>query len=227
MTNSARLRSKIGLARSTLDSVAETLWNHPELKIHYPEFLFLNHAVVRASVPLMQAALQSCRSRFSSDPLTPGLASYLEHHIPEEMHHDEWILEDLQALGIVRAEILARIPPVSASLLVGAQYYWILHVHPVALLGYIAVLEGTPPDADYFTRVLRRASIAEAAATNIFPHPSLHPSHRDDLDATLDSLPLTEYHHSLLGISAFQTIEALARVAEESYLPEDEKSNVA
>jgi hypothetical protein len=102
-----------------------------------------------------------------------------------------------------------------------------LHVHPVALLGYIAVLEGTPPDADYFTRVLRRASITEAAATNIFRHARLDPRHRDDLDAALDSLPLTEYHQSLLGISAFQTIEALARVAEESYLPDDEKGNVA
>jgi len=227
MKNSARLRSKIGLARSKLDSVAETLWNHPELNTLYPEFLFRNHAVVRSSVPLMRTALLSCRSQFSSDPLSPGLASYLEQHIPEEMHHDEWILEDLQALGFVREKILARIPPVSASLLVGAQYYWIFHVHPIALLGYIAVLEGTPPDADYFSRVLRRASITEAAATNIFRHAKLDPRHRDDLDAALDSLPLTEYHHSLLGISAFQTLEALARVAEESYLLDDEKSNVA
>lgn len=210
-----------------MDSVAETLWNHPELKTLYPEFLFRNHAVVRSSVPLMRTALLSCRSQFSSDPLTPGLTSYLEQHIPEEMHHDEWILEDLQALGFVRAEILGRIPPVSASLLVGAQYYWILHVHPVALLGYIAVLEGTPPDADYFARTFRRARIAEAAATNIFRHARLDPRHRDDLDAALDSLPLTEYHHSLLGISAFQTIAALARVAEESYLSNDEKSDVA
>jgi hypothetical protein len=223
MTNSATLRSKIGLARSTLDSVAETLWNHPELKIIYPEFLFQNHAVVRASVPLMRSALAACRSRFLSDPLTPGLGSYLEQHIPEEMHHDEWILDDLEAVGFARPEILARIPPVSASLLVGAQYYWIEHVHPVALLGYIAVLEGTPPDADYFSRVLRRAGIPEAAASNIFRHAKLDPRHRDDLDAALDSLPLTEYHHSLLGISAFQTIEALARVAEEAYLFADEE----
>jgi hypothetical protein len=227
MKNSARLRSKIGLARSKLDSVAETLWNHPELNTLYPEFLFRNHAVVRSSVPLMRTALLSCRSQFSSDPLSPGLASYLEQHIPEEMHHDEWILEDLQALGFGREKILARIPPVSASLLVGAQYYWIFHVHPIALLGYIAVLEGTPPDADYFARVLRRASITEAAATNIFRHAKLDPRHRDDLDAALDSLPLTEYHHSLLGISAFQTLEALARVAEESYMLDNEKSNVA
>jgi hypothetical protein len=227
MKNSARLRSKIGLARSKLDSVAETLWSHPELNTLYPEFLFRNHAVVRSSVPLMRTALLSCRGQFSSDPLAPGLATYLEQHIPEEMHHDDWILEDLQALGFVREEILARIPPVSASLLVGAQYYWIFHVHPIALLGYIAVLEGTPPDADYFARVLRRAKITEAAATNIFRHARLDPRHRDDLDAALDALPLTEYHHSLLGISAFQTLEALARVAEESYMLDDEKSNVA
>jgi hypothetical protein len=206
--------------------VAETLWNHPELKTLYPEFLFRNHAVVRSSVPLMRTALSACRSQFPSDPLTPGLASYFEQHIPEEMHHDDWILEDLEALGFTRAEILAQIPPVSASLLVGAQYYWILHVHPIALLGYIAVLEGNPPDTEYFRRILRRADIMEKAATNIFRHAKLDPRHRDDLNTVLDSLPLTEYHHSLLGISAFQTIEALARVAEETYMLDDAESTM-
>jgi hypothetical protein len=217
MTNSARIRSKIRLARSALDAAALTLWNHPELRSLYPEFLFRNHAVIRASVPLMQAALVTCESKFPADPLTPGLVSYLRRHIPEEMHHDDWVLEDLEVLGFHREQIIARIPPVSVSVLVGSQYYWILHVHPVALLGFIAVLEGTPPIADYFADVFDRASIPQAAASNIFRHAKLDPRHRDDLDLALDSLPLTDYHHSLLGISAFHTVTALARVAEEVY----------
>ena len=35
----------------------------------------------------------------------------------------------------------------TAAALVGAQYYWIRHVHPVALLGYVMLLEGYPPSA--------------------------------------------------------------------------------
>jgi hypothetical protein len=217
VTHSVRLRSKIRLARSSLDRVAETLWTHPNLNALYPEFLFRNHAVIRASVPLMRTAAATCLTHFASDPIAPGLVRYLQQHIPEELNHDEWVLDDLQALNIERRDVLARIPPVAASALVGPQYYWILHVHPIALLGFIAVLEGTPPDANYFGSALARAGISEAAASNIFRHAKLDPGHRDDLDALLDSLPLTEYHHSLMGISAFQTIDGLTRVAEEVY----------
>ena len=36
-------------------------------------------------------------------------------------------------------------PPPSVAGLVGSQYYWILHHHPVAFLGYVALMEGYPP----------------------------------------------------------------------------------
>jgi hypothetical protein len=217
VTHSARLRSKIRLARSCLDHAAEKLWTHPSLKDLYPEFLFHNHAVIRASVPLMRTASGRCRTHFAHDPIAAGLVAYLQQHIPEELHHDEWVLDDLQALNIGREKVLARIPPLAASALVGPQYYWILHVHPIALLGFIAVMEGTPPDASYFGSVLARAGISEAAASNIFRHAKLDPRHCEDLDMVLDSLPLTDYHHSLMGISAFQTIDGLTRVAEGLY----------
>jgi hypothetical protein len=66
---------------------------------------------------------------------------YLERHIEEERHHDEWTLDDLAAVGIEPAQTLAIRPTANVAALVGAQYYWILHHHPVALLGYMATLE--------------------------------------------------------------------------------------
>jgi len=39
---------------------------------------------------------------------------------------------------------------------VGAQYYWIHHFHPVALLGYIAVLEGRPPSPTLVEELIER-----------------------------------------------------------------------
>ncbi|PYJ77096.1 MAG: hypothetical protein DME69_11555 [Verrucomicrobia bacterium] len=215
MSHSRRLRQKIRLARQRLDSVAVALWTHPSLREIYPEFLFRNHAVIRASVPLMETAALFCQARMSSDPLAAAMFRYFTHHIPEEMHHDDWVLEDLEILGVGRQNVLARIPPPSVAALVGAQYYWIRHFHPVALLGFIAVLEGTPPDVEYFERTADRAAIPRAAFSNLLRHGRLDPRHRDDLDHALDALPLTEDHHALLGISAFQTIHLLTRVAEE------------
>jgi hypothetical protein len=218
MSHSRRLRDKIQLARGELDSLATALWTHPRLPEIYPEFLFRNHAVIRASVPLMEAAAASCSSSAASDPLAAGMFRYLTHHIPEERHHDDWVLEDLELLGVCRRKVLARIPPPAVAALVGSQYYWIHHFHPVALLGFIAVLEGTPPSVEYFEGLADRTGIPVKAFSNLLRHGMIDPRHRDDLDHALDELPLTGDHHALLGISAFQTVHWLARVVED--LPE-------
>jgi len=214
-SNSRRLRDKIRLVRGELDAAGAALWSHPRLPKIYPEFLFRNHAVIRASVPLMETAALSCQARMADDPLAADMFGYLRHHIPEEMHHDDWVLEDLEVLGVRREAVLARIPPPTVAALVGAQYYWIQHFHPVALLGFIAVLEGTPPDVEYFEQTADRAGIPREAFSNLLRHGKLDPRHRDDLDRALDRFPLTAEHHALLGVSAFQTVHLLARVAEE------------
>ena len=61
------------------------------------------------------------------------------------------------------------------------------------------------------------------AFRNLFRHGKLDPRHRDDLDAALDGLPLTEDRHALLGISAFQTIHLLGQVVEEILEPSDRR----
>jgi hypothetical protein len=216
MSHSRRLRSKINLTRGELDSAAERLWTHPRLREVYPQFLFLNHAVIRTSVPLMQAAATACEKILDSDPVAEGMLAYFRKHIPEETGHDEWVLDDLETLGYRRAEVLKRIPPPSAAALAGAQYYWIRHVHPVAMLGFIAVLEGTPPDVTFFENTADRIGLPRRAFSNLLLHGKLDPQHRDDLDNTLDGLPLTEEHHALMGVSAFQTINLLTRVADEA-----------
>jgi hypothetical protein len=216
VSHSRRLRDKISFARTSLDAAASALWSHLRLPELYPEFLFRNHAVIRASVPLMKAAAEACEARMNADPLCAGMFDYLSHHIPEEMHHDDWVLEDLEILGFDRKKILARIPPPSVARLVGSQYYWIRHFHPVALLGFIAVLEGTPPDIAFFEQTADRAQLPRAAFSNLLRHGKLDPRHRDDLDRALDRLPLREEDHSLLGVSAFETIHLLTVVVEEA-----------
>lgn len=216
LSNSRRLRGKIRLMRGEMDSIAETLWSHPRLREIYPEFLFRNHSVIRSSVPLMKAAAEECEKLVGRDPVAGGMLEYFRHHIPEETGHDDWVLDDLELLGFPRKEVLKRIPPPSAAALAGSQYYWIRHVHPVALLGFIAVLEGTPPDVAFFEATADRIGVPRKAFSNLLLHGKLDPQHRDDLDRTLDALPLTEEHHTLMGISAFQTISLLTRVASEA-----------
>ena len=66
----------------------------------YPVYLTTMHGVVRSAVPLMTrrrstpAALRARRRARGSSSIP-----YFEHHAPEEAGHDEWLLEDLEALG--------------------------------------------------------------------------------------------------------------------------------
>ena len=59
-------------------------------------------------VPLMEAALERAHELAPGDPVAAGLASYLERHIPEEMHSDEpggAVVDDLAALDLDPVEV--------------------------------------------------------------------------------------------------------------------------
>jgi len=70
-----------------------------------------------------------------TDRVLRAFGDYLDRHILEETGHDEWILDDAEVLGIDRKLLLERIPKQTAAQIVGSQYYWMYHYHPVSMLG--------------------------------------------------------------------------------------------
>jgi hypothetical protein len=197
-----------------LGTSAHTFWRHPRLAELYPEFLGVMHGLVRASVPLMEAALVRSRAMAATDRVSAALAAYFEHHIPEERGHDDWILGDLRVLGIDPAAMLQRPPSATVAEMVGAQYYWINHYHPVALLGYIAVVEGYPPSLDGIAEAVARTGYPPEAFRTLAKHARLDVRHRDDLNRFLDQLPLTPEHEAVLGVSALRTAALNCKIIE-------------
>ena len=212
---SQRLREKIELVLPGLVAASRELANDPRLPDLYAEYLFTVHCVIRASVPLMEVAREQAESLSAGDPVAEKLAAYLEQHIPEELHHDEWLLDDLAVLGLEREAILARPPSGTVAGLVGAQYYWIFHYHPVALLGYIAVLEGYPPSPGQVDELIERTGYGRDAFRTLITHAELDPGHRDELDELLDGLSLTPEQSSVMGLSAMYSALMLTRALEE------------
>jgi hypothetical protein len=213
LSNSEIIRTKIDLFGHQLGKVSHAFWNHPEFPRIYREYIYQSHSIIRASCPLMQAAEQACSlPRHADDPALPGYAEYLHKHIPEETGHDEWILDDGEAMGMDRDDILARIPTADATNVVGAQYYWIWHYNPIGLIGHIATLEGNPPTPELIERVARRHDLPLECFTTFTYHARIDPQHRRDLDEVLDALPLTDDHLALIGVSAIRTIGLMTRV---------------
>ena len=209
------LRRKIEKLLPPLSGVGRRFLEHPRVREVYPEFLFVSHCIIRASVPLMEAARDKARAIADHDPVAAALAPYFESHIPEELHHDEWLLDDLEVVGRDRAAILARPPSPTVAGLVGAQYYWIFHYHPVALLGYIAAFEGYPPSVELVEELMRRTGYEREAFRTLLKHAELDPGHAAELDELLDRLPLTGAHRTVMGLSAMYSTDTYRRALEE------------
>ena len=210
MSRSAQLRAKLDLAMPTVLAQTRLLWKGPDPAAAYRRWLVVLHQMVRATVPLMVTALDECRSR-SGDQTAPILAGYFARHIRDEFGHDAWLAADLERAGGDVAALSEPPAPAVASL-VGAQYYWIRHAHPVALLGHIAVLEGYPPHPELAAHLADRTGLPHSAFHTIGQHSSLDIRHRDELLRTIDAIPMTAWHEQLLGISAFHTVGGVADV---------------
>jgi hypothetical protein len=211
----ARLRLKIELVMPALRTAGHRFLSHPHPDMAYREYLVTSHAVVRASVPLMEAALVRAKSLEHDDPVSAQLVSYLPEHIVEEVDHDSWILEDLGWIGVERSSVLDRPPSQRVATLVGAQYYWIHHYHPVALLGYMGVLEGTPPSLTSVEQLIERTGFDRRAFRTVLEHAVIDNRHGEEVFQLVDELALSAPLSSLLGLSGMHTVVAMAAVMDE------------
>lgn len=214
-TTSQQLRAKIQLVRPAFVDIAGRVWNFPDARRVYVEYLCTMHAIIRATVPVMQTALDRCRVLAPHDAVADAMVPYLEKHVPEEQGHDEWVRQDLDALGHDPDEPVRRMPKPAVARLVGAQYYWIHHYHPVCLLGHIAVMEGYPPTNEGVDDMMKRTGYPRTAFRSMIRHAALDQRHRDELLEAIDGMPLQPVHVATMGVAAFHTVTALVEVFED------------
>lgn len=213
--NSLRVRSSIALMERRLSRSAGRIWQSPDFRRVYPEYLTMLHTMVRASVPLMEEALVQAGRTSGGDPVHAKLVDYFRHHIVEETGHDEWILEDLEAIGVPRAQAVETVPRHAVAELVGAQYYYMRHYDPVCLLGYIATIEGYPPGEELARDCAERSGYPLEGFRTVRKHANLDPFHKSALDGFLDSLPLTGRQLVAVNSSAIRTMAAVIGILDE------------
>lgn len=198
-----------------MSSACCQFWTRDDLAVLLPRFFQDLYSTMHCSMSLMHVGCERARLQSISDPVAARLVEYLTIHIKEEAHHEEWLLDDLDAIGMDRKQVVVRPPSMAVAALVGSQYCWIEHAHPVALLGYLIVLEGTPPTAAHLRDIQERTGFRPEAFRCLLEHADQDPHHIAELNELLDTLPLRPYHSSLIAMSAFQTIEMLARLFED------------
>src|SRR5204863_60824 len=85
--------------------------------------------------------------------------------------------------------VLRRMPSPTVASMIGAQYYWVLHHHPVAMLGDMMVREGYPSGVETVETLMARSGYPRAAFRTMERHAHLDLHHRDDLIELLDGRP--------------------------------------
>jgi hypothetical protein len=213
--HSRRLRQKIEQVLPELSTATTAVVMHPQFRELYAEFLVTVHQMIRASVPLMRTALRRCLGLREDDPVAACMVPYLEQHIKEELHHDDWLLEDLELIHMPRQAVLGRMPSSAVASMIGAHYYWIHHHHPVAQLGQMAAMEGYPAGVEVIDMMAERSGYPRQAFRTLEKHCHLDPNHRDDFIRALDRMPLQEEHHAILEISALHTVRMAVKAYRE------------
>jgi pyrroloquinoline quinone (PQQ) biosynthesis protein C len=194
----------------------DRFWNHPDFSTIYKAHLCQTYSIIRATVPLLRTAAKGLRDGpGAGTDRTNALVDYLERHADEETGHDQWTLQDAQAIGISRDEIVNAEPSLPAIHLVGAQYYWLHHKNPLAILGYIAVMEGSPATPAFFEDVARRNGLPLEAVNSFVVHSKIDPGHKADLDAAIDRYQPTRSEIATIGLSALRSVYYLTRVMRE------------
>lgn len=204
---SIRLRGRLELARPALHAASARLWHADGLAARYRVYLDVMYHVTRASVPLMRRAARMCARSQDNDPVAAPLRQYLESHAREESGHDDWLREDLELLGGPRDAGSA--PPAVVARLVGAQYYWLEHFHPVTVLGYIAVMEATAPGSAVSDWIAASAAVPGEALRTVREHADLDGEHTAAAFRLLDTLPLGDELARVVALSGLHTAHGL------------------
>jgi pyrroloquinoline quinone (PQQ) biosynthesis protein C len=136
-----RLEEVLRPHRHDYDEIMRSALLSGVLSVTYPALLVETFHYVRRSCALMERA----QSLLESSPEHTATSQYFAQHTVEERNHEEWVLDDLEALGHCRANILATIPLAETIHVVASQLYVIEYLHPAALLGYVYMMESRPP----------------------------------------------------------------------------------
>lgn len=211
--HSQRLRKIIALTSGGLTERIREFWMHPRLSELYPEFLFGLYGVVAASSPLLRFAADNFKGK-QDDPTAHQLAQYLSEHAEEEAGHDAWLLNDLAVLGFGREQVLNRLPYTTVSNLVGTQYYLASQGHPIAVLGYLAVLEN-PAAPEFLEEVASRTGLPIESMSTLLKHARLDIEHVAEFDHMLDELLLTKAQQEIMTVSAISCVSQLQAFFEE------------
>lgn len=160
----------------------------------YIAFLTQAYYHVRHTVPLLMA----CGAALPQDK--EWLRVAIGEYIAEEMGHQEWILNDIEAAGGDRERVRTGIPDFSTEMMVSYAYDTIQRNNPVGFFGMVLVLEGSSVAlASSAAGVIReKLNLPEQAFSYLSSHGSLDQEHIQFFESLMNRLESSEDKQAVL-----------------------------
>jgi len=151
---------------------------------HYLAFLEQAYHHVRHTVPLMMAV----GSRLQ--PHQHWLQKEIVHYLEEELGHDEWILNDIDAAGGDAARVRSSTPAIETDAMVAYAYDTVMRRNAVGFFGMVFVLEGTSASLALSAAdgIQRSLGLPVRAMTYLRSHGTLDQEHVGHLAGILQRL---------------------------------------
>lgn len=156
-----------------------------QLSLHsYTAFLIQAYHHVKHTTPLLMATGSRLPERL--EWLREAIGEYIE----EEMGHQEWILNDIQACGNDKEGVRNGIPSQATELMVAYAYDTVARKNPVGFFGMVLVLEGTSVAlATHAASNIQQAlSLPNEAFSYLNSHGSLDIEHVDFYEGLMNRL---------------------------------------
>jgi pyrroloquinoline quinone (PQQ) biosynthesis protein C len=130
-----------------------------------------------------------------------NVRDFLYRHMHEEAGHEQWVLNDLEAVGVSREHTIARSASANVLALLGYNYWASDRKHPCSVLGMMYVLEvlaavyGGP-----FSTTIRETLFLEGERGTSFlsSHASLDAAHMVELRNILNQLTLADAQNAVI-----------------------------
>lgn len=150
-----------------------------------PEYInYLTQAYhhVKFTVPLLMAV--GARLPESYEWLRSAVAEYIE----EELGHQEWVLNDIEACGGDKEAVRNSKPAIETELMIAYAWDMVNRVDPIGFFGMVHVLEGTSVNlADYAADQIQAAlNLPESSFSYLRSHGSIDQSHIQNLEALMN-----------------------------------------
>ncbi len=151
---------------------------------NYLAFLGQAYHHVKHTIPLLMATGARLPERL--EWLREAIGEYIE----EEMGHQEWILNDIEAAGGDKEAVRHATPLPATELMVAYAYDTVNRRNPVGFFGMVLVLEGTSVAlaTDAARRIQQALGLPDAAFSYLTSHGSLDVGHVDFYRNLMDRL---------------------------------------